>query len=1140
MRPFVLVGLFASLLTGATAALAQAPQLMAHDPAKPDERAHPVAISKADIVLQAAGRLCRTTVTLTFHNDADRVLEGDLIFPLPEGATVSGYALDVGGQLVDAVTIEKEKARVVFETETRRGVDPGIVEQVQGNNFRTRVHPIPAKGTRTIRVEYVSQAVEDGQTVSYKLPTQWAPATAELTVAIESISKNPPTVAALPGLAFESQDGHHVARIAPDKAALAKEIVATLPAADLPRVVVERHVKPAVSAENLDAKAAEQFAPAPEYYFVATDLPAPPPATATATRAKPARIAIAWDASLSRGHADHAREFDVIKRHLAAPGDVTVDVTAFRNVPDKTRTFHLKDGDAAELIAYLKGLAYDGGTSLSAVRFAKASADGEAVAYYLLFTDGLSNLGSETPTGAEAPVYAVSDDAGANHGVLRRIAATSGGQYFNLQTTTAQRAAAAIGETPFMLLGVDCDPKEIADVYPRTPQPVQGRVTLAGRLLAPSATMTLKYGRGGEVSLRVPITVTQGGAVASASLVSRYWAQMKLADLSAEGADRNEADVVALGKAFNLVTPFTSMIVLETADQYLRYKIVPPKSRGEIYAQFMRDIEQRTATARREETAKIDRVVAMWDNRLAWWNRDFKYAANFKYREPAKGKADGAVTAYGAIRLGATVDAAGRPEALREQARQAGEPASTATGVPAATPAPVNPARVPAAGQAVTRVDVLAEHTLRGDDATDLRLGRVTGATSAAAQTGRGFSEAGGGARGVSSGGGGGGGFGNFNFDSDGIADREMVLSSERTRGRFAAAGGRPEGQVRDEYRRLSAPATSPAGGQPGETPLAATVADPSLAKAWTPETPYLKALRAAKTGEAYGVYLEQRKSYELLPAFYLDCSDFFAGVDPELSLRILTNVPELGLDDGRLLRIAAHRLQQLKQHDLAIDLFERVVRLRPEEPQSFRDLALALADRADGLAAAGDADRALSDYRRSLELLHKVVMNQWDRFDEIEVIALMEANRLLAKLGTQDSALRTLFDPRLVKLLDPDVRIVMTWDTDNTDIDLHVTEPSGETCVYDHNRTTIGGALSKDFTQGYGPEEYVLRKAMPGQYKIQAHFFGNRDQQFVGPTTVQATIITHFGRADEKREAITLRLKDAKDMVDVGTVTVK
>jgi tetratricopeptide (TPR) repeat protein len=303
---------------------------------------------------------------------------------------------------------------------------------------------------------------------------------------------------------------------------------------------------------------------------------------------------------------------------------------------------------------------------------------------------------------------------------------------------------------------------------------------------------------------------------------------------------------------------------------------------------------------------------------------------------------------------------------------------------------------------------------------------------------------------------------------------------------------------------------------------------------------------------KSYEAYLKERAANKSSPAFYLDCADFFAKAkQPELALRILTNIPELALDDGRLIRIAAHRLHQLGHLDLAIDLFEKVSKLRPEEPQSFRDLALALAARADHEMIMRFARRLtpptsepLNDYQKALNLLHRVVMNPWQRFEEIEVLALMEANRLIARinqLATGDSTLRTIsnpFDPRLIKLLDLDVRVVMTWDTDNTDIDLHVVEPSGETAFYSHNRTTIGGLVSRDFTQGYGPEEYCLRKLMPGQYQIKAHFYGNRDQKLVGPTTLQATIITNFGRVDEKREAITLRLTDAKDWVDIGTVT--
>ena len=57
----------------------------------------------------------------TFGTD----LEGELVFPLPEGTTVSGYGLDIDGVVVDGVVVTKEKARVAFEAETRRRVDPG-------------------------------------------------------------------------------------------------------------------------------------------------------------------------------------------------------------------------------------------------------------------------------------------------------------------------------------------------------------------------------------------------------------------------------------------------------------------------------------------------------------------------------------------------------------------------------------------------------------------------------------------------------------------------------------------------------------------------------------------------------------------------------------------------------------------------------------------------------------------------------------------------------------------------------------------------------------------------------------------------------------------------------------------------------
>ena len=53
-------------------------------------------------------------------------------------------------------------------------------------------------------------------------------------------------------------------------------------------------------------------------------------------------------------------------------------------------------------------------------------------------------------------------------------------------------------------------------------------------------------------------------------------------------------------------------------------------------------------------------------------------------------------------------------------------------------------------------------------------------------------------------------------------------------------------------------------------------------------------------------------------------------------------------LDDATLLRVMAYRLARMHELDLAIETLEQALQLRPEEPQSYRDLALMLSERAD------------------------------------------------------------------------------------------------------------------------------------------------------------------------------------------------
>jgi len=223
-----------------------------------------------------------------------------------------------------------------------------------------------------------------------------------------------------------------------------------------------------------------------------------------------------------------------------------------------------------------------------------------------------------------------------------------------------------------------------------------------------------------------------------------------------------------------------------------------------------------------------------------------------------------------------------------------------------------------------------------------------------------------------------------------------------------------------------------------------------------------------------------------------------------QLAFVILTTITDLGLEDPLLLRIVGYKLSNEGELEQAANIFERVLKLRTSEPQSYRDLGLIYGD--------------LKKYTKCLELLWKVVIGKWDsRFDEIELTTLMEMNRIMNLVGTQnipDVDFPEGMDEVFIKNLDCDVRISMGWDTNDTDIDLHVVEPDGTECYYGHNRTTMGGLVSRDFRYGYGPEEYMIRFALPGKYVIKAKYYANNQQSLSGATTILLNIYTHFGRS--------------------------
>jgi len=318
----------------------------------------------------------------------------------------------------------------------------------------------------------------------------------------------------------------------------------------------------------------------------------------------------------------------------------------------------------------------------------------------------------------------------------------------------------------------------------------------------------------------------------------------------------------------------------------------------------------------------------------------------------------------------------------------------------------------------------------------------------------------------------------------------------------------------------------------------------------WNPKTPYLTAIGDAPPGHAYFEYLKQRAVYGTSPAFYLDCAGwFFKAKETLLAKRIISNLSELKLEDVGLWRTMGWRLREAGAYDEAVAVFRHVLGVRPEEAQSCRDLALVLAERGKDRFAKGDIMGAACDLEEAMKLLHKAVFEPTARRSgregndiQTSVIALEELNGLIDWTDAQDWSTGTkpmspVMDAVFRRNLPIDLRITLSWDTDETDIDLHVLEPNGEEAFYGNRRTSIGGFVSEDVTTGYGPEEYLCKNAEKGVYKIKTNYFSSHRQSLTGATVVSATIYTDWGRKNETRQILSLHLDKPRDNTFIGEV---
>ena len=132
--------------------------------------------------------LAFTELHLTFRNPENRVREGRFRITLPSGATISRFAMRIGDRWQEGEVVEQQAARVAYEDFLHHKQDPALLEAEAGNEFSARVFPIPAAAIKEIVISYAQELTRAGE--PYRLPLRGLPRLGTLAIrAVSNVGK---------------------------------------------------------------------------------------------------------------------------------------------------------------------------------------------------------------------------------------------------------------------------------------------------------------------------------------------------------------------------------------------------------------------------------------------------------------------------------------------------------------------------------------------------------------------------------------------------------------------------------------------------------------------------------------------------------------------------------------------------------------------------------------------------------------------------------------------------------------------------------------------------------------------------------------------------------------------------------------
>ena len=292
----------------------------------------------------------------------------------------------------------------------------------------------------------------------------------------------------------------------------------------------------------------------------------------------------------------------------------------------------------------------------------------------------------------------------------------------------------------------------------------------------------------------------------------------------------------------------------------------------------------------------------------------------------------------------------------------------------------------------------------------------------------------------------------------------------------------------------------------------------PSLATVNNKSTTLSALEKATTLAQAKAIFKKQEKTITTIP-FYIESSEYFLKWDKEYSFEILSTIASLAPNNIKALKAYAFILEGRGAYKKVVNIYNRILALRPDSSQSYRDLALAY--------------EAAGDYELALTLLYQIVYNTIPNVDcsGIQELAYNELRHLLA-FHKNKVSFEKLPNELLSLNFKKDIRIVFEWTQPDVDFDVQFVSPERKFFNWTHTRFESKSLLQEEVSQGYAIKEHIIDDAQTGPWIVNMEFLSTERPK--NPTYLKYTVFQDYGLPTQTKNTKIIAMKDLQNKVTI------